>query len=396
MAGMKILSAILIMVPATVLLTAEVSFGEPAAEPCKASPGDAAPRGMHWYYRINRATNKHCWYLGPVGHLKSHTQAAAASDSPPARKVNPTDADTAASAEAMTADKPEAATPLPDGAGAQPSPTQTARAQGLPAQGLPAQAVPAQALPPQALPPQALPAQGLPAAQAATADAAAGDPHFGARWPDNLPNAEELEQSEAVPAANSTAERRDADASAPLPSGRAGTKAARAAPASSGETALSYFSIAGIFLIPLLLAAGWMAKFARESDGSIIPDRLRAMAEGLRRRRRREAFSEEELDEASFNETEFDEAAFDEAIYEEDEAREPAPPISPALAGRRAGADWRARTPTDPAQDLKRSLTELMHDLRRAAGPDDTARHAQRSDYRGDERVLSPSLQPAE
>jgi hypothetical protein len=387
MPGMKILSAILIMVPATVLLTAEVSFGEPAAEPCKASPGGAAPRGMHWYYRIDRATNKHCWYIGPVGHLKSHTLATAASDAPPARKVNPADADTAPPAEAMTADTPEAAMPPPDGTGAQPSPMQTARAQATPAQNLPA---------------QSLPAQALPVAQAATADAAAGDPHFGARWPENLPNAEELEQSEAAPAGNSTAERRDADASAPIPSGRAGTKADRAAPASGGETALSYFSIAGIFLIPLLLAAGWMAKFARESEGSIIPDRLRAMAEGLFLRRRREAFSEEEFDEASFDETEFDEAAFDEAVFEEDEAREPAalvgsaPPISPPLAGRRAGADWHARTPTDPAQDLKKSLTELMHDLRRAAGPDETARYTQRSDYRGDERVLSPSLQPAE
>jgi hypothetical protein len=386
MAGMKILSAILIMVPATVLLTAEVSFGEPAAEPCKASPGGAAPRGMHWYYRIDRATNKHCWYIGPVGHLKSHS-ATAASDSLPARKVNPTEADTATSAEAMTADGPEAATPLPDGTGAQPSSMQAVRAQAMPAQALPAQALPA----------QALPAQAPPVAQAATAAPAAGDPRFGARWPENLPNADELEQSESAPA-NSTA----ADASAPLPSGRAGTKAGRAAPASGGETVLSYFSIVGIFLIPLLLAAGWMAKLSRESHGSIVPERLRAMAEGLLARRRREAFSEEHFDEASFDEAEHDEAAFDEAMFEEDEAREPAgfvgsaPPISPALSGRRAGADWRARTPTDPAQDLRRSLTELMHDLRRAAGPDETANYAQRSDYRGDERVLSPSLQPAE
>jgi hypothetical protein len=383
MPGMKILSAILIMVPATVLLTAEVSFGEPAAEPCKASPGGAAARGMHWYYRVNRATNKHCWYLGPVGHLKSHaTLATASSDSPPARKVNAADADNAASAQATAADSSEPATPPLDDARTQPSPTQTASAQAFTT--------------------QALPAQALPVARAATADAAAGDPHFGARWPENLPNAEELEQGEQAPAGNSTAERRDADASAQLPSGRAGTKAGRAAPASSGETALSYFSIAGIFLIPLLLAAGWIAKIARESEGSIIPDRLRAMAQGLLRRRRREAFFEEHFDEASFDEAEFDEAAFDEAIFEEDGACEPAalvgsaPPISPALSGRRADADWRTRTPTDPAQDLKRSLTELMHDLRRAAGPDETARYAQRSHDRGDERVLSPSLQPAE
>lgn len=72
MPGTKILWAFLIMVPGTVLLTTEATLGEPAAEQCKASPGGAAPRGMHWYYRINRATNKHCWYLGPGGaHVKS-------------------------------------------------------------------------------------------------------------------------------------------------------------------------------------------------------------------------------------------------------------------------------------------------------------------------------------
>ena len=388
MPGMKILSAILIMVPATVLLTAEVSLGEPAAEPCKASPGGAAPRGMHWYYRINRATNKHCWYLGPVGHLKSHTTlATAVSDAPPARKVDPTDADTASSAEAMTADSSEAAAPLPDGTGAQPSSMQTVRAQAMPAQALQA---------------QALPAQALPVAQGASADVVAGDPRFGARWPENLPNTEELEQGEQASAGNSAAERREADASAQLPSTRTAANAGRAAPASSGESALRYFSIAGIFLIPLLLAVGWMAKLAGESDGSIILGRLRAMAEGLRRRGRRQVFTEEEFDEASFDEAEHDEAAFDEAMFEEDEAREPAafvgsaPPISPALSGRRTDADWRTRTLTDPAQDLRKSLTELMHDLRRAAEPDEAARDAQRSQYRGDERILSPSLQPAE
>ena len=74
MAGTKILSAILIMVPATMLVTAEASLGETAAEACKASPGGAAPKGMHWYYRINRATSKQCWYLGPVGvHIRSRT-----------------------------------------------------------------------------------------------------------------------------------------------------------------------------------------------------------------------------------------------------------------------------------------------------------------------------------
>ena len=113
MPGTKILSAFLIMVPATILLTTEATLGEPAAEQCKASPGGAAPRGMHWYYRVNRATNKHCWYLGPGGaHVKSHTATAAVADPPGARKANPVDADNAAPMQAMPADGAEPAAPV--------------------------------------------------------------------------------------------------------------------------------------------------------------------------------------------------------------------------------------------------------------------------------------------
>src|SRR5262245_30382811 len=98
MPRMKILSAMLIMVPATILMTAEGSLGEPAAEACKAGPGGAAPKGMHWYYRINRATSKHCWYLGPVGihTTKSHTTVATGTSEPAAvRRLNTADADNA-------------------------------------------------------------------------------------------------------------------------------------------------------------------------------------------------------------------------------------------------------------------------------------------------------------
>src|SRR6185437_14728955 len=128
MPGTKILSAFLIMVPATILLTAEAGLAEPAAEACKASPGGAAPKGMHWYYRNNNATNKHCWYLGPVGiHIKSHTAATTTTSEPPtARKLNAADTDNAMPAPAMTAEASEPAAPPLDAARApalpQPSP----------------------------------------------------------------------------------------------------------------------------------------------------------------------------------------------------------------------------------------------------------------------------------
>ncbi len=369
MPGTKILSAFLIMVPATILLTAEASLGEPAAEACKASPGGAAPKGMHWYYRINRATNKHCWYLGPVGihTTKSHASVAAATSEPAtARRQNAADGDSAPPAQAMTADDSEAAAPPLDAARApapQPSSMQTASAQAIPAQVLPA--APAQVLP------------------AAAASPAAGNPRFGARWPENLPNADEMEQSDPAPV-SSYAEPRDADANG-----------GRAAQASSGETVLRYFSIAGMVLIPLVLAAGWMAKFPREADGSPVSERLSTMLERLRPRRRRKAQATANVHAAAFDEAEFDEAAF-EASRDEDAFAGAAPLISPAFSRRHGGADWRAGRVTDPAQDLRKSLTELMHDLRRAAEPEEPARYAQRSTNRAGERVLSPSLQPAE
>jgi hypothetical protein len=165
-----------------------------------------------------------------------------------------------------------------------------------------------------------------------------------------------------------------------------------------GETALRYVSIAGIVLIPLVLAAGWMAKFARRSHGSALPERLRAMLQRLRPRRRRKALDAAAFDEAEFDETAHDQATFDAA--DEDARRKAAfvgaAPGGSARPGRRASADRRARVVTDPAHDLKKSLTELMYDLRRAAEPQPPARYAQRSYGRAGERVSSPSLQPAE
>jgi len=59
----KILPAILAFVPATVFLTAQASLSEAAPEECKAKPGSSTPPGGHWYYRINRADKRHCWFL---------------------------------------------------------------------------------------------------------------------------------------------------------------------------------------------------------------------------------------------------------------------------------------------------------------------------------------------
>jgi hypothetical protein len=56
-----------------------------AADECLAKPGGTAPQGSHWYYRINRADGRHCWYLGPEGQkirARAKTEQPAAAPKP--------------------------------------------------------------------------------------------------------------------------------------------------------------------------------------------------------------------------------------------------------------------------------------------------------------------------
>ena len=46
------------------LLSVQVSR---AADECIEKPNAPAPQGSHWYYRIDRATKRQCWYLGAEG-----------------------------------------------------------------------------------------------------------------------------------------------------------------------------------------------------------------------------------------------------------------------------------------------------------------------------------------
>ena len=44
-----------------------------AAEECLSAPKGASPEGKHWFYRIDHATKRHCWYLG---QRDKHSQTA--------------------------------------------------------------------------------------------------------------------------------------------------------------------------------------------------------------------------------------------------------------------------------------------------------------------------------
>src|SRR6266705_2181487 len=57
----------------TVIFAASVvaiSFGATtgdAADECLRGPNGTSPKGSHWYYRVDRSTGRHCWYLGSEG-----------------------------------------------------------------------------------------------------------------------------------------------------------------------------------------------------------------------------------------------------------------------------------------------------------------------------------------
>jgi len=59
----KFASAIFASLIAGASLTT-VSHSAPGADDeCLSSPKDQGPQGGHWYYRIDRVTKRHCWYL---------------------------------------------------------------------------------------------------------------------------------------------------------------------------------------------------------------------------------------------------------------------------------------------------------------------------------------------
>jgi len=52
-----------------------------AADECLSAPNDQAPQGGHWYYRLDRTTNRQCWYL------KDQSEKAAQQAAQPAQQA---------------------------------------------------------------------------------------------------------------------------------------------------------------------------------------------------------------------------------------------------------------------------------------------------------------------
>jgi hypothetical protein len=83
----KFVPAIVASLMAGVPLATVSHAAAQAADNCLASPKDEAPRGSHWYYRIEHPSNRHCWYL------RAATQTApsnASVDASPSANTSPT------------------------------------------------------------------------------------------------------------------------------------------------------------------------------------------------------------------------------------------------------------------------------------------------------------------
>jgi len=254
----KILRLILWVLPAAVFVTVPSRGNEP---PCNSKPGATAPAGSHWYYRVNHADNRHCWYLGATGaHVSAHRAASPA----------PIPAVTASAAESAQAEHPKA---------------DVAQRPRVPVS-------------------QAQPAPAEVASDWHPTNGGGELTRFAERWPDlpaswNLDSTTEPATSSMRSSYAETAT--DTTSSVPVIDGERARN--------SANTPFPSFSIAGLLAIPLLLIAGVIAKLT-----------FRPQRHPVRTGQRYEGSAVEE------------------------------PP-----------------TLTDPARDLKKSLAELMGDLRRVS-----------------------------
>jgi hypothetical protein len=150
----KFASAVFAGLLAGVPITVVPSSFARAAGDCQTEPGSESRQGQHWYYRIERGTNRHCWHLREEGEraeqpTSSEGTAAAsqrnetavrssiadARDELPSPRVRVQQNVGASAAPPARANMPTAATPVDNpnpGASASPADSISPVASGLP------------------------------------------------------------------------------------------------------------------------------------------------------------------------------------------------------------------------------------------------------------------------
>jgi hypothetical protein len=70
----KFASAIVASILAGAPLATVSHSAAPAADECLSKPKGQAPEGSHWYYRVDHASKRHCWYLREQGEKLSRAK----------------------------------------------------------------------------------------------------------------------------------------------------------------------------------------------------------------------------------------------------------------------------------------------------------------------------------
>jgi hypothetical protein len=77
-------TAMLIGALASVTLVVAMNGVSRAADTCLSGPKGAAPKGSHWYYRIDHATKRNCWYVRAEGGQAASANSSVTPAVPPA------------------------------------------------------------------------------------------------------------------------------------------------------------------------------------------------------------------------------------------------------------------------------------------------------------------------
>lgn len=239
----KLLPAILVVLPATAALMVQSTLVEATVDECKIQPGSATPPGTHWYYRVNRAHNQHCWYLSSAGTVVRARGVIANAHRHLARR----------STRVLLKRSPQYDRKLqPQTASVQMTPARTALA--------------AAALPEPPVPERATPTD------------------FAARWPE-LPKSRDLNAREVATISYAdTNPATGADQQMPLSWPIADADPAGPQQASVSEPA-SASAFLGAALVTALLLAGGIFDLVRRSRRTHSPDRARAAADPAGQRR---------------------------------------------------------------------------------------------------------------
>jgi hypothetical protein len=72
----RLAPAFLLSVAASLTLMAGPGSAARAADSCVTEPKAESPQGKHWYYRIERGSGRHCWYLRGEDEASARTPAA--------------------------------------------------------------------------------------------------------------------------------------------------------------------------------------------------------------------------------------------------------------------------------------------------------------------------------